>query len=80
MDNFDHSRDNFSQIISVSNVCVRNILVLTMMAQRKVMSKNIMQVTNSELCIMSGGSEGADCPTVAVRRQKDLENSKKIWE
>lgn len=41
------------------------------------MFKNIIQVENSELCIIPAGAEGEDCPTGAKRRQKDLENSKK---
>lgn len=41
------------------------------------MFKNKIQIENSELCITSGGAEGAACPTVAMRRQKNLENSKK---
>lgn len=41
------------------------------------MFKNVIEIENSELCIVSAGAEGADW---LMRRQKDLENSKKIWE
>lgn len=61
----------------MNNACVKNILVLITMAHREIMFKNVIEIENSELCIVSAGAEGADW---LMRRQKDLENSKKIWE